>query len=142
VLAGRLICAVAYQGRVACFDLSSGNIAWARDMSSSSGLAVDGRYIYVSDDRGAVHALDMASGASIWKQDKLFLRQLSAPVARGRFVTVADVKGVVHFLSRDDGSFAARVTTDGSAITAPLQVLDNKVLLQTRGGAVMALEVQ
>jgi outer membrane protein assembly factor BamB len=142
VLAGRLICAVAYQGRVACFDLNSGNIAWARDMSSSSGLAVDGRYVYVSDDRGAVHALDMASGASIWKQDKLFLRQLSAPVARGRFVTVADVKGVVHFLSRDDGSFAARVTTDGSAITAPLQVLDNKVLLQTRGGAVMALEVQ
>jgi hypothetical protein len=34
------------------------------------------------------------------------------------------------------------VTTDGSAITAPLQVLDNKVLLQTRGGAVMTLEVQ
>lgn len=142
VLAGRLICAVAYQGRVACFDLSSGNIAWARDMSSSSGLAVDGRYVYVSDDRGALHALDLASGASIWKQDKLFLRQLSAPVARGRFVTVADIKGVVHFLNRDDGSFAARVTTDGSAITAPLQVLDNKVLLQTRGGAVMALEVQ
>lgn len=142
VLAGRLICAVAYQGRVACFDLSSGNIAWARDMSSSAGLAVDGRYVYVSDDRGAVHALDLASGASIWKQDKLFLRQLSAPVARGRFVTVADIKGVVHFLNRDDGSFAARVTTDGTPITAPLQALDNKVLLQTRGGAVMALEVQ
>lgn len=142
ILAGRLICAVAFQGRVACFDLSSGNIAWARDLSSAAGLAADSRYVYVADDKGALHALDLASGASIWKQDKLFLRQLSAPAARGRFVAVADVKGVVHFLNRDDGSFAVRVTTDGTPVTAPLQVLDNKVLLQTRGGAIMALEAQ
>ncbi len=142
VLAGRLICAVAYQGRVACFDLSTGNLAWARDMSSSAGLAVDGRYAYVSDDKGALHALDLASGASIWKQDKLFLRQLSAPAARGRLVAVADVKGVVHFISRDDGSFVARLSTDGTPVTAPLQILDDKVLLQTKGGAVMALEAQ
>jgi outer membrane protein assembly factor BamB len=142
VLAGRLICAVAYQGRVACFDLSTGNLAWARDMSSSAGLAVDGRYAYVSDDKGALHALDLASGASIWKQDKLFLRQLSAPAARGRLVAVADVKGVVHFISREDGSFVARVNTDGTPVTAPLQILDNKVLLQTKGGAVMALEAE
>jgi outer membrane protein assembly factor BamB len=142
ILAGRLICAVAFQGRVACFDLSSGNLAWARDLSSAAGLAADSRYVYVSDDKGALHALDLASGASIWKQDKLFLRQLSAPAARGRFVAVADIKGVVHFLNRDDGSFAVRVNTDGTAVTAPLQVLDNTVLLQTRGGTIMALEAQ
>jgi outer membrane protein assembly factor BamB len=111
-------------------------------MSSSAGLAVDGRYAYVSDDKGALHALDLASGASIWKQDKLFLRQLSAPAARGRLVAVADVKGVVHFISRDDGSFVARLSTDGTPVTAPLQILDDKVLLQTKGGAVMALEAQ
>lgn len=142
VLAGRMICAVAYQGRIACFDLNTGNLAWAREMSSSAGLAADNRYVYVTDDKGAVHALDLASGASIWKQDKLFLRQLSAPVARGRLVAVADLKGVLHFLSRDDGAFVARVTTDGTPVTAPLQLLDNKVLLQTRGGAVMAVEAQ
>jgi outer membrane protein assembly factor BamB len=142
ILAGRMICAVAYQGRVACFDLSSGNLAWARDMSSAAGLGADSRYVYVSDDKGAVHALDLASGASIWKQDKLFLRQLSAPASRGRLLAVADVKGVVHFLNRDDGAFAARITTDGTPVTAPLQVLDNTVLLQTRGGNIMALEAQ
>lgn len=142
IIAGRLICSVAYQGRVACFDLTNGQLAWARDMSSSAGLAADGRFVYVSDDKGAVHALDLASGASIWKQDKLALRQLSAPVARGRYVAVADVKGVVHFLNRDDGAFAARVTTDGSAVTAPLQVVDNKILLQTRSGSVQAIEIQ
>ena len=142
VVSGRMICSVAYQGRIACFDLTNGQLAWARDMSSSAGLTADGRYVYVSDDKGSVHALDLASGASIWKQDKLFLRQLSAPVARGRFVAVADIQGVLHVLNRDDGAFAARLTTDGSPVTAPLRTLDNKILLQTRSGSVQAIEIQ
>lgn len=142
LIAGRLICAVAFQGRVACFDLNTGNLAWAREMSSAAGLAADNRQLYVSDDKGAVHALDLASGASLWKQDKLRLRDLSAPAALGRLVAVADVKGFVHFLSRDDGSFVGRIATDGTAVTAPLRVFDNKILLQTRGGSVIALEAQ
>ncbi|HEX5804129.1 MAG TPA: outer membrane protein assembly factor BamB [Azospira sp.] len=142
LLAGRLICAVAYQGRVACFDLNTGNLAWARDMSSAAGLAADNRQLYVTDDKGAVHALDLASGASLWKQDKLRLRDLSAPAALGRLVAVADVKGFVHFLNREDGSFVGRTATDGTAVTAPLRVFDNKILLQTRGGSVIALEAQ
>ena len=142
IISGRQICGVAYQGRVACFDLGTGQLAWAREMSSSAGLTADSRFVYVSDDKGSVHALDQSSGASIWKQDKLFLRQLSAPAAAGRWVAVADVKGVVHILDRDDGSFAARTTTDGTPVTAPIQVLDNKFLVQTRGGSLMAIEVQ
>lgn len=142
VIDGRDICAVAFQGRVACFDLGSGNLVWARDMSSAAGLSIDGRYIYVSDDKGAVHALDKASGASIWKQDKLSLRRLTAPLARRNYVAVADVQGIVHFLNREDGSFAARVITDGSPVAAALQVLGNSLVLQTRSGGVFAIEAQ
>jgi outer membrane protein assembly factor BamB len=142
VIDGRDICAVAFQGRVACFDLNSGNLSWARDMSSAAGLSIDGRYVYVSDDKGAVHALDRASGASIWKQDKLSLRRLTAPLPRRGLIVVADVQGIVHFLSREDGSFAARLATDGSAITASLQPLGSALLLQTRNGSIYAIEAQ
>ena len=142
VIDGRDICAVAFQGRVACFDLGSGNLVWARDMSSAAGLSIDGRYVYVSDDKGAVHALDKASGASIWKQDKLFHRRLTAPLARRSHVVVADVQGIVHFLNREDGSFAARIATDGSPVVAPLQVLGSSLILQTRSGGVYAIEAQ
>lgn len=142
VISGRTICAVAFQGRVACFDLSNGNLIWAREMSSAAGLAIDSRYLYVSDDKGAVHALDMASGASLWKQDKLFLRRLTAPVPHRGLVAVADVQGIVHFLSRDDGSFAARLPTDGSAVVAPLQALGSSLLMQTSNGGVYAIEAQ
>jgi outer membrane protein assembly factor BamB len=142
VISGRTICAVAFQGRVACFDLGNGNLVWARDMSSAVGLAIDTRYLFVTDDKGSVHALDMASGASLWKQDKLALRRVSAPLPSRGLVAVADAQGVVHFLSRDDGSFAARVTTDGSPVVAPLQALGNSLLVQTSNGGVYAIEAQ
>lgn len=142
VISGRTICAVAFQGRVACFDLGTGNLVWARDMSSSVGLAMDSRYVYVSDDKGAVLALDLASGASLWKQDKLSLRRLSAPLALRNLVAVADVQGIVHFLSRDDGSFVARLPTDGSAVVAPPRALGDRLLVQTSRGGVYAIEAR
>jgi outer membrane protein assembly factor BamB len=142
VISGRTICAVAFQGRVACFDLGNGNLVWARDMSSAAGLAIDARYLYLTDDKGSVHALDMASGASIWKQDKLFMRRVTAPVPLRGLIAVADVQGVVHFLSRDDGSFVARLTTDGSPVIAPLQSLGSLLLVQTSNGGVYAIEAQ
>ena len=142
VISGRAICAVAFQGRVACFDLGNGNLAWARDMSSAVGLTIDMRYLYVTDDKGAVHALDMASGASIWKQDKLSLRRVTAPMSRRGLIAVADVQGIVHFLNRDDGSFVARQTTDGSPIVAPLQVIGSNFLVQTSNGGIYAIEAQ
>lgn len=142
VIAGRTICSVAYQGRVACFDLGNGNLVWARDVSSSVGLALDSRHVFVSDDKGAVHALDLASGASLWKQDALSLRRLSAPVVRRNLVVVADVQGVVHFLNREDGSFAARLTTDGGAVIAPLQPFGRNLLVQTSKGGLYAIEAE
>lgn len=139
VVDGNNICAVAYQGRVACFEMANGNLIWAREMSSVSGLSVDASLLYVSDIRGAVHALDKSSGASMWKQDKLLNRRLSAPVASGKHVAVADLEGYVHFLSREDGSFAARVATDGSAIAATPLLLEQNLLLQTRNGSLFEL---
>lgn len=142
VITGTTICAVAFQGRVACFDLKSGNLIWARDMSSAVGLAMDTRYLYVTDDKSAVHALDRASGASIWKQDKLFFRRVGAPVVMRRLVAVADAQGIVHFLNRDDGAFVARLSTDGQPIVAPLKMQGDRLLAQTAGGGIYAIEIE
>jgi outer membrane protein assembly factor BamB len=142
VIDGRSICAVAYQGRVACFEITNGNLIWAREMSSISGLAVDASSLFVSDVRGAVHALDKSSGASLWKQDKLFNRRLSSPVVSGNQVAVADLEGYVHFLSREDGSFAGRAPTDGSAVAATPLVQGQGMLLQTRNGGLFTLVTQ
>lgn len=141
VIAGNSICAVAYQGRVACFDSINGSQQWVRDVSSIAGLDIGSRYLYVSDEKGAVHAFDRNSGASIWKQDKLFMRNVTRPLAIGSRVAIADFQGVVHLLAAEDGAFAARFTTDGSAIQAAPRRLDadDSFVVQTANGAVHAL---
>ena len=137
------VCAAAYQGRIACFDARRGALLWARDVSSIAGIAVDARYLYVTDDKNAVLALDRTSGASIWRQDKLAGRAVTAPLPLGRFVAVGDIEGYVHLLSGEDGSFAARIETDGSPISAPPSALDmTSFVVQTRRGGVFAISVQ
>ncbi|HZN27201.1 MAG TPA: outer membrane protein assembly factor BamB [Burkholderiales bacterium] len=143
VVDGDRVCAVAYQGRAACFDTQSGTTVWARDMSSIAGMDADHRAAYITDEKNAVVALDRASGASLWRQDKLAGRNVTAPLAFGRFVIVGDLEGYVHLISREDGSFAARIATDGSAIGAPPAALDaNTFVVQTRNGGVFAIAVQ
>lgn len=142
VVSGSGVCAAAFQGRVACFDASSGNAVWSRDMSSSAGIDIDSRHVYVADDKGAVHALDRTSGASVWKQDNLANRGLSRPLALGSHIAVADYQGVVHLLRRDNGAFAARATTDGAAVRAEPARFGTGVLVQTANGGLYALEAR
>jgi outer membrane protein assembly factor BamB len=143
VISGTTVCAAAFQGRAACFDSNTGNTLWSRDMSSSAGLDIDNRYVYVTDDKGAVHALDRNSGASIWKQDKLSRRGVSRPLALGGGrVAVADYQGVLHLLRQEDGAFAARATTDGSAVRAEPLRLGGGMLVQTANGGLYALEAR
>lgn len=134
----REACAVAYQGRVACFDLTKGQQLWARPISSASGLGVDARYVFVSEDRGAVAAMDRTSGNSLWRQDKLANRVLSAPLPLGKEIAVADVEGHVHLLARESGAFVGRVSTDGSQIAAPPVPLPGGFLVQTSKGGLFA----
>lgn len=137
----REACAVAYQGRAACFDLAKGQQLWARPMSSASGLGVDSRYVFVAEDIGAVSAMDRTSGNSLWRQDKLANRLLTAPLPLGNVIAVGDLEGNVHLLSRDSGAFVGRATTDGTQIAAPPVPLGDGFLVQTAKGGLFAFAV-
>jgi outer membrane protein assembly factor BamB len=139
---GREVCAAAYQGRVACYDLQNGNQLWAREMSTLTGVSFDPRYAFVSDDKGAVHALDRTNGRSIWKQDRLAFRQLSLPLPLGTEIAMGDLQGYVHCLARESGAFLARIATDGSPVRAAPVRLNNGFLVQTQSGGLYALTLQ
>ncbi|MGB8338135.1 MAG: outer membrane protein assembly factor BamB [Burkholderiales bacterium] len=139
---GERVCAVAYQGKLACFEMQNGNVVWSQDVSSSSGLVADDKNIYVSDDRGTVQAFDKKSGASLWKNSKLTGRRLSAPAIAGNRILIGDVEGYVHALSVTDGALLARLSTDGSAISAAPQAGADAIIMQTRRGGVYAFAAQ
>ena len=138
VIDGQRVCAVAYQGRVACFDAAAGNQVWARDVSSNAGLAVDDHYIYVSEDRGAVTAYDKNDGTSVWRQELLVGLKLSPPLVRGDQVVVADSQGFVNVISKNDGNILGRAATDQTAIATRPVPLPNGVAVQTRKGGLYA----
>lgn len=143
VFGPKQVCAAAFQGRLGCFDPASGNPLWTRDISSIAGMATDGSIIYVTDDKGAVHALDINTGASIWKQDKLQLRGVTRPLLIGTYVAVADSKGLVHLLRRTDGEFAARQAADSSGVRADLvRLSDASFLIQCVSGDLFAFGVR
>ncbi|MBS0346248.1 MAG: outer membrane protein assembly factor BamB [Proteobacteria bacterium] len=142
VMSARATCAVAYQGRVACFDMSNGSTLWTRDLSSSRGLDVDERHVFVTDEKGAVHALDLSNGASAWKQDQLAGRSPGRPRVIGGYVIVGDGLGDIHVLRRDDGTLVGRSRVVSSAIAADPQRAGSDVVVQTQNGTIYALGVQ
>jgi len=140
VLAGGDVCAVAYQGRVACVDANTGAPHWARALSSDVGLGVDERFIYAADDAGAVTAFSRNSGVGAWRNTKLANRRLTAPVSVGSAIAVGDLQGYVHFLSREDGALVARAASDGSQVIAAIPLVAGKsAVFQTKAGTVVAL---
>ena len=141
VIDGTQVCAVAYQGRVGCLEATTGKQLWARDASSSAGVAVDDKNVYIADENGNVMALDKHSGSSVWKQDQLANRKLGTPIVSGASVLVGDGFGYIHAFSTDTGAFVGRLATDGSALTAPPQRAGDTVLFQTRNGSIYAVQV-
>jgi outer membrane protein assembly factor BamB len=138
----RYACATAYQGRTACFELVRGSTVWSRDIGSLGGIALDEKYLYVTDDAGAVHALDRSTGASVWKQDKLAQRFVGGPQLIGDQVGVVDAEGWLHLLSTINGAYVGRVATDGNAATSQPMPMVGGVVWQSTAGALVAARVR
>jgi outer membrane protein assembly factor BamB len=139
---GDTVYAVAYQGRLVALSRDSGRVLWARDMSVYNNMTADDHALYLSDDKGAVWAIDRSSGAALWKQEKLHNRKVSAPVLFGDYVVVADYEGYLHWLSRDDGHLAGRYYVDDAGVVSAPFPVKNLLYVEGLGGGVEALRAQ
>jgi outer membrane protein assembly factor BamB len=153
-LYGHVLYAASYQGRVTAIDVSRGQFLWARPFSSYTGVTLDDKNLYSSDDRSHVWAIDRFNGATLWKQEKLQARSVTRPVLVGDYVVVGDYDGYLHVMSRFDGHFVARVSvgddaeTDigendigGRGIIVPPLVDDNTIYVKTRNGMLYAYSI-
>lgn len=153
VIVDDVVYAVAYQGRLATVQLNNGRILWTRDLSSYSGMALDPYRVYLTDADSQIWALNRFNGATLWRQDKLLRRDLTAPVLQGPYLVVADYDGYVHWLKREDGRLVARKRVNAdwfldneeaaapdpefrkehNILAAPLQVDNMLIALDRRG---------
>lgn len=136
------VCAVAYQGRIGCFDLSSGAPRWAQNFGSDAGISGNESRVVSSNEAAHVVAFDQATGQPAWRNDKLAYRGLSASAVHADWVAVGDASGHVHLLNLSDGSFAARAATDGSAIRVEPLPVPGGIVVQTQAGSLVALNLE
>jgi outer membrane protein assembly factor BamB len=141
VVVGKVLYAAAYQGKLVAFNLESGRIVWSREISTYSGMDVDAGAIYLTDEKGNVMALDLNTGASLWQQESLHGRGLTAPSITGKYLAVADFEGYVHWLARDDGRFVARYRQSRSAILARPLADGDTLYVSSQNGGLSALQL-
>lgn len=135
------VCAVAFQGRLACFDAVQGGALWTRDVASDKGLALSGKTLYVTDSESNLMALDKNSGTTLWKNNQLLLRKVTVAYPLDDYLLLGDFEGYLHVLKNDDGSFVARTKTDGSAIQVAPVTLGNGALIQTSDGELYSVAI-
>lgn len=132
-----------YQGGIAAVSAGDGDVMWRNEsISSSSGMASDWRYLYLTDSKSDVWQLEQRTGASLWKQKDLHQRKLTAPATYESNVVVGDLEGYVHWLSASDGRQLARVQVTDSPIDAKPLVVDNTVYVYAKDGTLAALKAR
>jgi outer membrane protein assembly factor BamB len=140
LISGRDICAASYQGRVSCFEVSTGRALWSREWSAVGGVELDDRNVYACDSRGFVTCMSRADrGTPVWTQEVFKGRELTAPLLLGSALLVADRTGSIHALSVTDGSVIGRLTADGSAIVSAGVNAAGLGVFQTSAGGVFAV---
>ncbi|MDP2904054.1 MAG: outer membrane protein assembly factor BamB [Methylovulum sp.] len=140
--AAGVIYTASYHGGVSAVAALDGEVLWRNEIiSSHTGLSNDWRYLYLSDSESHVLQLDQRSGSSLWKQQDLHQRNLSAPVVYDNYVVVGDFEGYVHWLSTSDGRQLARVQITDSPIEAKPIVVENTVYIYAKDGTIAALTV-
>ncbi len=135
---GQDLYASGYQGRIASLAAESGQVLWARELSSYEGVTADWNNVYSTLQNGELVALNRRSGTELWRQNALLRREPTVPVSFRMTVVVGDLEGYLHFFSNVDGEPAARVRAGSSAIVGTPLVMAGRLFVQSDDGSVSA----
>lgn len=120
LIAGNTIFGAAYQGSVAAVQVLNAEISWRAKVSTRLPMALADGKLLVTDELGAVVALDVAGGEVVWKQEAVQGRGISRPLALrglGR-VVVGDAAGNIYSLDLASGELLeVKKVVDGAVLS-------------------------
>lgn len=138
---GQDVYAAGFQGRVASLAAESGQVLWAREISTYTGIGADWNNVYLVSQEGEVIALLRRNGSDAWRQLQLLRRTPTTPVPFNNTVVVGDYEGYVHFLSNTDGSFVARERAGKGMISGAPVAIGGMLYVQSEDGTLTAFAV-
>ncbi len=134
------IYAVGYHGQlVSMMAGASRSSSWKKEISGYSSLAFDYSDVFVTDDKGHVHALSQASGNERWENHDLSYRGVTAPAVLDSYVLVGDMDGYLYWLESATGKIVSMDRMDSDGLYIPPVIYNGIAYLQTRNGEVFAL---
>ncbi len=141
ILGETALYAVAYHGNLVSLNPFSGNILWERPFSAYQSLAADlsKNAVFLTDEKSDVFKIDSTQGATLWKQNALEYRNLSAPTVFGDHLLLGDYQGYLHSLSISNGQLEGRIHVESSAILAQGVSDQHAAYFVTRSGEVIAI---
>ena len=131
-----------FHGGVSAISSIDGRILWTREISSYAGIALGGRYVYVTDDEGSIWALNAETGASVWKKDELKERYPTAPAYYNGYVVVCDSEGYTLWMNAQTGEFVYKSRLDKSRIIARSLRAADSLISYSSNGRVVAMRLE
>ncbi|QLQ96275.1 outer membrane protein assembly factor BamB [Providencia alcalifaciens] len=131
--------AIAYNGTLAALDMRSGQMLWKRDLGSINDMVLSGDNLYLVDQTGRVLSVRKSDGVTLWTQDQLLNRGLSAPEVYNGYIVVGDKEGYLHWLDTSTGGFVAQNKLNSSGIHSRPVIASDKLMVQARNGTVYLL---
>jgi len=139
LVVGQSIYIGSYNGNLASVNFRNGEFNWQRELSTYQNMAVSDLLIFVTHEDSNFSAINRTNGVIIWTQKDLHRRLLTAPAYNGDYVLVGDYEGYIHWISVKTGLIESRELVDTSGIVATPLVLEDKVIIYSRGGSLYAI---
>jgi outer membrane protein assembly factor BamB len=138
VVVGNVVYMGSYQGNLMGLDVQTGRIVWGLPGSTFHGLALGLGNIYWVDSFSHVYAIQNNTERTVWENDDLRLRRITAPTTFNNFIAVADFEGYLHILSQIDGHFVTRTRVDRDGVRAPIVADGRSIYVYGNSGRLSA----
>jgi outer membrane protein assembly factor BamB len=140
LIVGPTIYIGSFNGNLASISIRNGEFNWQRELSTFQDMAMGDLLLFATHENSYLSAINRSNGVIIWTQKDLHRRQLTAPAEIGDYVVVSDFEGYVHWLSKKTGKIVSRKHINSSGIAANPLVIDDKVILYSRDGSLVAIK--
>ncbi len=131
VIAGNRVIAGTSSGRIAAFDLATGQQLWSARDGAMSPVLVAGNSVFAISDESRLIRLDLASGGKVWevpmpdfvdarikRQDRVWAHH--GPVLANSRLYVASSDGALRVFDPGSGALIGQGAIPGGAGTAPV----------------------
>jgi outer membrane protein assembly factor BamB len=115
-------------------DITSSHVAWRFDRGPDVPTPVsDGKLLYVVDDRGVTHALDLATGATVWGPERLRPDSYSASptLADGKIYVTSETTGLTSVFRAGPKFELLAENPSGEYTLSTISVSEGQLFLRT-----------